>query len=917
MTLKMTPTRAALAAAITSLVGIAATAEAQLSQNFLQWYELEWDDIERRTPDMFLAGYNAIWLPPPQRSSFLSVGYDVFDRFDLGQPPLATTSSSRRRTTYGTEATFKAMVEELHLAGVEVYVDGVFNHNSGRTTSDAFYAQGGYPGFWIPREDPPRDKLPTDDWGDFHGGNAQGYYQSENPGGINYDQFLGDLVALVDIAQESNNQFIRHPVEEGNPDNIPAGTIFNIPDPNNARFYPDQSLTPDIVVNPGTSRNPGPMTFTRYPYNTANPMQGDPVVDNGTGLLMRWAQWMMEEQGIDGFRLDALKHTPSWFWDGFFDSAVHMTRTTPDGRKINPFNFGENTTSNSDIIANYTRRDTFAYRDSLDLGGAGNLRNLLNGGGLGTWANVLAGGNSGHLDVADDGFVNGSLGVNHVFSHDNGSVGDGGSLPPIPTTQQQGHFLHAYMLMRPGRAIVYHNARGVPLRSSGFFPREGSPLALGWDPVAADYDDTYPTLLRIRNQVANGFYFQLNSNVNDVLVFERAFNNQANVIVGVNDRFDAGFQTVTVNTQYDQGTRLHELTGNAADPIIDPNNDIPEVIVVGANGSVTLRVPNNTSSAGTHAKGYVIYAQALPTAELSIIGESSTIDPDDPALPDWFQRLSEISVVDGDSFQIRVQTSQTDPLDPDTDDNALFKIDQGVEDYNGNGAPDISPAALSFAGFEEFLEINDPLYTSANSFGLYRQTIDATQLDEGMHYLTTVVFKRRPSGTSPLYTELRKVIYVDRLPPEVEFVQEGQNLEDTSPELSVKTLDRTTEALHMLIDVPSGTDPLTLINTSTRVAPYDRNEFRRSFGTLSDGTHELTVVAIEPTGTTTVHQGTFTIGDGCLPDFTGDGQLDFFDLSAFLMALGNEDPQADLNPDGQYDFFDVSAFLTLYQQGCP
>ncbi len=55
----------------------------------------------------------------------------------------------------------------------------------------------------------------------------------------------------------------------------------------------------------------------------------------------------------------------------------------------------------------------------------------------------------------------------------------------------------------------------------------------------------------------------------------------------------------------------------------------------------------------------------------------------------------------------------------------------------------------------------------------------------------------------------------------------------------------------------------------------------------------------------------------CPADFTADNQLDFFDLSAFLTALGDEDPSADLNPDNQYDFFDVSAYLTLFQQGCP
>ncbi len=46
-------------------------------------------------------------------------------------------------------------------------------------------------------------------------------------------------------------------------------------------------------------------------------------------------------------------------------------------------------------------------------------------------------------------------------------------------------------------------------------------------------------------------------------------------------------------------------------------------------------------------------------------------------------------------------------------------------------------------------------------------------------------------------------------------------------------------------------------------------------------------------------------------------ELDFFDLSAFLMALSNQDPNADLNNDNNWDFFDVSTFLQIYDMGCP
>jgi subtilisin-like proprotein convertase family protein len=55
----------------------------------------------------------------------------------------------------------------------------------------------------------------------------------------------------------------------------------------------------------------------------------------------------------------------------------------------------------------------------------------------------------------------------------------------------------------------------------------------------------------------------------------------------------------------------------------------------------------------------------------------------------------------------------------------------------------------------------------------------------------------------------------------------------------------------------------------------------------------------------------------CPPDLTGDGVLDFFDVSAFLNAINTGAPAGDFNGDGVYDFFDVSAFLNAYSAGCP
>ena len=56
---------------------------------------------------------------------------------------------------------------------------------------------------------------------------------------------------------------------------------------------------------------------------------------------------------------------------------------------------------------------------------------------------------------------------------------------------------------------------------------------------------------------------------------------------------------------------------------------------------------------------------------------------------------------------------------------------------------------------------------------------------------------------------------------------------------------------------------------------------------------------------------------GCPADLTGDGELDFFDISAFLTAFAKQGSAADWNNDGVFDFFDVSAFLSDYASGCP
>lgn len=55
----------------------------------------------------------------------------------------------------------------------------------------------------------------------------------------------------------------------------------------------------------------------------------------------------------------------------------------------------------------------------------------------------------------------------------------------------------------------------------------------------------------------------------------------------------------------------------------------------------------------------------------------------------------------------------------------------------------------------------------------------------------------------------------------------------------------------------------------------------------------------------------------CQADFSGDGSLNFFDVSAFISLFNSGNLAADLTQDGVFNFFDISAFLNLFNAGCP
>ncbi len=849
----------------------------------LQVYDGSDKTIERRAPDIFMAGYGVVQVPPPSRADTgnQSVGYDVYDRFDLGGPG--------NPTLYGTQTGFEAAIQAVHQTGASFFVDYVANQNGYDDQRNAnFVNAGGYPGFVL--------QTATDRNGDFHDINDTGDLNER-------------LAGLIDIAQEKNYQYIRSPVP-GYANDIPAGTtpwnnrIANLPDPNNTRLYPDRSLNPIIVYDPTT----GEQNIHIYPFNTVNPTNGTPVAENATGLLMRYAQWLVQVYGVDGFRIDAAKNMPQWFLN-YVDRAVYREspRRLLNGSQEPIFSYSEVYDGNRSFLQGFIRKDINpgdpgrigGDRDVLDFPLYFALNNnLTNNGYQNDWRNVV--------NAGVDPNNHGANGVSFVSSQD--------VFAPYLS-----NVAYAYTLMRPGNAIVYFNAKEFGQNRS--FPKDGRGDALG-----GLYGDTITTLLNIRNTHGRGTYIQRDLE-KEINVFELS----QSALVVLSNRLDGGYDSRTVHTNFAPGTPLIELTGNAANPVINPFGDFPQLVVVNADGTVNLRVPRNRApgaNGAQHNKGYFVYGPSGPQGALHVSNIDHVIPPDTPTpATNGTARLTPIDVITAPSFQLELDTNQVNLLgsyrDHEADgDNALFKIDGGV-DVTGQGFVSTDPNSVAY-GFQSFVDVHSPGYFNANGNGRYVQTINTSGLPAGYHYITVRAFRHRePNEGPPIYTDFRTVIYVDHGPANVQVVSFAPLVAgvNENQQVVVQSTDLLANSVHVFLDLPAGltnAQILAMIGSGSQATQTDRDLFTKNFYGLTSGYHVLTVVDFQVDGTYGIQRFpgffTTTIYGAGLGDLNFDGQINADDVNLFSQVLGSGNgqfnPAADMNGDGVIDNSDL---LLLYQ----
>ncbi len=109
---------------------------------YFHWYSPNdgslWNKLKEESQQLAELGVTAVWLPPAFKAAAgdNSVGYDVYDLYDLGEFDQKGTV----RTKYGTKEEYLQAIKVANEAGIQVYADVVVNHLAGADESEKIKA---------------------------------------------------------------------------------------------------------------------------------------------------------------------------------------------------------------------------------------------------------------------------------------------------------------------------------------------------------------------------------------------------------------------------------------------------------------------------------------------------------------------------------------------------------------------------------------------------------------------------------------------------------------------------------------------------------------------------------------------------------------------------------------------------------
>jgi Alpha amylase, catalytic domain len=391
------------------------------AETMLQYFNTSWVEITNKMPELAEAGYTSLWLPPPTKGSGgLSVGYDMWDPFDLGSKNQRNTVKTR----YGTEAELIRLVETAHRFGIRVYFDNIMNHR-------AFDV----PGY---NENTPIDVYPGLVPEDFHLRKTQdGFYRKWDNTRSWSDawqvQNLG-LADLIDIAQEPGTTNQNFGLTEGSTA-LKIKFIRDFDRPEQYCYDKDGAYIgfgglitlARQPANLGPSASDAAAKAWAQAYLTTNKGAYEEYVEQ---YLNRAARWLIDRTKADGLRLDAVKHIRADFFGATFGADKDTSDYGYSGQVQRQFNItrGFSDANHRDTVFSLDggRDDAMmfgehlgeppAYGPYIDSGMRlvdNDLRSQLNSR-LGNPSSGLQG-----YDWAGVGGFAADIGVTHAQSHDN------------------------------------------------------------------------------------------------------------------------------------------------------------------------------------------------------------------------------------------------------------------------------------------------------------------------------------------------------------------------------------------------------------------------------------------------------------------------------------------------------------------
>ncbi|WP_159226506.1 alpha-amylase [Pantoea sp. 18059] len=242
---------------------------------FFHWYYPDgsklWPEVADRAAWLSKIGITMAWLPPCYKgdSGGYSVGYDSYDLFDLGE----FDQKGGVATKYGDKQQLLAATEALRSHNVGVLLDVVLNHKMGADEKEAIS---------VNRVNPDnRDEI----YDEVVGCEAWTKFTFPARAG-EFSKFVWDHKCFSGV------DHIENPDENG---------VFKIINDYTAEGWNDQ------VDN----------ELGNFDY-----LMGANIDFRNNAVreeLKYWARWVMEQVPCTGFRLDAVKHIPAWFYKEWID----------------------------------------------------------------------------------------------------------------------------------------------------------------------------------------------------------------------------------------------------------------------------------------------------------------------------------------------------------------------------------------------------------------------------------------------------------------------------------------------------------------------------------------------------------------------------------------------------------------------